>query len=214
MSHDSLNAPARSLTARRAPGRRPSRRAPERALPAGAGNPLRARRSLLRGPAPHGRRGWPPGRMGQPFPATAVRCPASTCSVVSARRNRRSHDELHGRPTPVRCSMSRRPLRTAHTEPRPLLRPLLRGPLRGRAVNREPWHLAAACRGTARDLNWTDDPERPLTVAECLAVCARCPVVEECAHETARHETRREHIVGTLAGMSARERRSKMRNGG
>lgn len=63
------------------------------------------------------------------------------------------------------------------------------------------WHQQAACRAPDVDPNWFF-PERGERVAEARAVCARCPVVEECRAAGAR-----EHF-GIWGGTSERQRRA------
>lgn len=211
MRYDTSTTLPRSFTSRRAPGRRSPDDTSCRDCPAGARNPLRARRHLLRGSSPDGRRRGPADRVGRSIPSGPVRCQTAVGQVVGAGRNRRSHNQLHGPTTPVRCAVPRGPLSGAHAQPRSTVRPLLHDSARGELVNREPWHLAAACRGTSADLNWTDDEDKPNTVAACLAVCRTCPVINQCRADAERFELRREHIMGTLGGLSARERRSRLR---
>ena len=64
------------------------------------------------------------------------------------------------------------------------------------------WRLDAACRGMDTDLFF---PARGESLAPLRAICARCPVREQCLDE---------HLMGTCGfwgGMSERERRAERR---
>lgn len=72
------------------------------------------------------------------------------------------------------------------------------------ALMRRPWwHQHAACRGQGPSAWW---PERGAPVEPLKAVCAQCPVADECRAEALSHPTH-DDGGGIWGGTSARERR-------
>lgn len=62
------------------------------------------------------------------------------------------------------------------------------------------WQDAAGCRGADQDLFF---PERGASTRKAKAICAACPVREECLEFAIRHGER----FGIWGGLSERERR-------
>lgn len=70
---------------------------------------------------------------------------------------------------------------------------------------RQRWRERAACRGRT-DVSWF--PASPDAAAPALAICARCPVIAECAIEA--DERPEEH--GIWAGLTEQQRRRRRSN--
>lgn len=72
------------------------------------------------------------------------------------------------------------------------------------ALRRPEWHARAACRGRD-DVDWF--PERGESLEPAKAVCAACPVLEECCDFAVTNGEKH----GVWAGMSALDRRQLRR---
>jgi hypothetical protein len=78
-------------------------------------------------------------------------------------------------------------------------------------VHRRPvWELYAACRGAGPEM--FHDAKR---TADCLAVCHRCPVIEECrsmADDVEKYEQDLHCVVGIYGGETPKQRIERRRN--
>lgn len=72
-------------------------------------------------------------------------------------------------------------------------------------LKRPAWHRKAACRGAGPDAFF---PKRGGATKEGRAMCARCPVIEECL----RYAVADEDNVGIWAGTSTAQRRQLRRD--
>lgn len=70
-------------------------------------------------------------------------------------------------------------------------------------LQRPTWMKQAACRGQDTSLFFPSKGPSPARVARVRALCAGCPVREECLD----YAITTEHIMGTWGGLTERERR-------
>ena len=71
-------------------------------------------------------------------------------------------------------------------------------------LNAEPWMQHGACRGLSHaDADRLFFPARGDSTAEAKAICARCPVRNECLEYALEHHEK----FGIWGGLSERERR-------
>ena len=74
----------------------------------------------------------------------------------------------------------------------------------------DAWYKDAACLGTATGLWYTTEAEAQ---REALAICATCPVIDECLNATRAEETQVGQVWGTRAGMTMQQRRDALAAG-
>lgn len=69
-------------------------------------------------------------------------------------------------------------------------------------VDERPWRESAACLEVIGEVDFFPSPDDEVSIARAKAVCAACPVIEECgvfALETGQ-------VDGVWGGLTARER--------